>query len=134
MKNKFIIGAMTGMSSLALAVPIFAQVSGAQSASSAATQTDQAETQGTDIQFDPKKGGHVGLNGAKEELLTGTDAERITAAALVAVPGGQIERVETDTDGDAYEAHMTSSDGTPVTVKFDANFSVTEVQEGHGGR
>ena len=41
-------------------------------------------------------------------------------------------RVETDGDGDAYEAHMTKADGSLVTVKFDKNYAVTEVEDGHG--
>jgi hypothetical protein len=87
--------------------------------------------------FDPTKGGHVGQNGTKEELLTGSDAEKAKAAALAAVPGGTIQRVETDAEGAAYEAHMTKSDGTPVTVKMDKDFKVTGTEEGgpggHGG-
>src|SRR5215211_6259820 len=57
-------------------------------------------------QFDPTKGGHVGQNGAREELLTGDTAEKVKAAALAAVPGGTVQRVETDAEGSPYEAHM----------------------------
>src|SRR5437867_2862770 len=32
--------------------------------------------------FDPTKGGHVGQNGMREELLTGDTAEKVKAAAL----------------------------------------------------
>ena len=67
-----------------------------------------------------------------ETVLTGTDAEKAKAAAVKAVPGGTVDRVETDADGAAYEAHMTKSDGTKVTVKFDKNFAVTAVQDGMG--
>ena len=79
---------------------------------------------------DPSKGGHVGANGVKEELLTGDVAEKVKAAALAAVPGGTIERVENDAEGSPYEAHMTKADGTHVTVKVDASFKVTGVEEG----
>jgi hypothetical protein len=65
-------------------------------------------------------------------VLTGSDAERGRAAALAAVPGGTVDRVETDSDGAAYEAHMTKSDGTKVTVKFDKDFTVTGVEDGMG--
>lgn len=34
------------------------------------------------------------------------------AAALEAVPGGTIIRVETDNEGSAYEAHVQKSDGS----------------------
>jgi hypothetical protein len=80
-------------------------------------------------QMDPRKGGHVGQNGKKEELLTGDVAQKVTAAALSAVPGGTIQRVETDAEGSPYEAHMTKADGTRVTVKFDSNFKVTHTED-----
>jgi hypothetical protein len=80
--------------------------------------------------FDPTKGGHVGANGVVEKLLTGTTADKARAAALAAVPGGTIERVETDAEGAVYEAHMVKSDGTHVTVKMDANFKVTGIENG----
>jgi hypothetical protein len=68
-----------------------------------------------------------------ETVLTGTDAEKATAAALKAIPGGTVDRVETDADGAVYEAHMTKSDGSRVTVKFDKDFNITAVQDGMGG-
>jgi hypothetical protein len=67
-----------------------------------------------------------------ETPLTGTDAEKAKAAALAAVPGATVDRVETDADGAAYEAHVTRSDGTKATVKFDQDFNVTGVEEGMG--
>jgi len=63
-----------------------------------------------------------------ETLLTGDTATKVTQAALAKVPGGTIVRVETDADGHAlYEAHMTKSDGTPVTVYVDKSFNVVSV-------
>lgn len=41
-------------------------------------------------------------NGKTETPLTGTDAEKATAAALAAWPGATVERVETDADGATY--------------------------------
>jgi uncharacterized membrane protein YkoI len=81
---------------------------------------------------DPALGGHVGANGTKEALLTGDTADKVKAAALAAVPGGTIERVENDAEGSPYEAHMTKADGSHVTVKVDAGFSVTGIEDGHG--
>jgi len=49
------------------------------------------------------------------------------------VPGATILRVETDSGGAAYEAHMRKADGTYVTVKFDRNFTVTGTDRGFGG-
>jgi hypothetical protein len=72
-------------------------------------------------------------NGPGETLLTGTTAEKVKAAALASVPGGTIIRVETDSDGSPYEAHVTKADGTQVTVKVDAGFKVTATEQGFGG-
>jgi len=67
-----------------------------------------------------------------ETQLTGADAAKAKAAALEAVPGGTVHRVETDAGDAAYEAHMTKSDGTLVTVKMDKSFTVTAVEDGMG--
>jgi hypothetical protein len=67
-----------------------------------------------------------------ETVLMGVDAATATAAAMKAVPGGTVVKVETDADGAVYEAHMTKTDGTRVTVKFDENFAVLAVQDGMG--
>jgi hypothetical protein len=67
-----------------------------------------------------------------EKAETGTDLATLKAAALKAVPGGTVYRVETDADGATYEAHMTKADGGHVTVKFGKNFAVTAVQDGMG--
>ena len=71
--------------------------------------------------------------GSSEELLTGTVADQVTAAALAAVPGGTIDRVETDDGEAAYEAHTTDADGNRVTVTFDESFNVLATEAG-GGR
>jgi hypothetical protein len=84
--------------------------------------------------FDPAKGGHVGANGLREELLTGDTAEKVKSAALAAVPRGTIERVETDAEGSPYEAHMTTADAKHVTVKVDSSFKVTDTEAGPGPR
>ena len=67
-----------------------------------------------------------------EKAVSDSVAAKLKAAALKAVPGGTVYRVETDGDGDAYEAHMKKADGTPVTVKFDASFNVTGTEDGMG--
>jgi hypothetical protein len=79
---------------------------------------------------DPSRGGHVGANGVREELLTGDVADKVRAAALDKVKGGTIERVETDADhGSPYEAHVRRSDGTELEVLVNRDFSVTAVNE-----
>jgi hypothetical protein len=71
-------------------------------------------------------------HGPGETLLTGTTASKVTAAAKAAVPGATIIRVETDSEGAAYEAHMRKADGSYVTVKLDKNFKVTSTIDGFG--
>ena len=72
-------------------------------------------------------------HGPGETLLTGTTAEKVKAAALDRVPNATVIRVETDSDGSAYEAHLQKADGSYVTVKVDASFNVTGTIDGFGG-
>ena len=66
-----------------------------------------------------------------ETLLTGDTAAKVRAAALAKVSGGTVERVETDADGNAaYEAHMTRSDGSRVTVYVNKSFEVVGTEAG----
>jgi hypothetical protein len=65
--------------------------------------------------------------------LTGDLATKAEAAALKAVPGATIIRVETDSNGGTYEAHLKKADGSFVTVQFDADFNVTSTDSGFGG-
>jgi len=78
---------------------------------------------------DAGHGGHP-----DEELLTGTTADRVAAAAMAEYPTATIERVETDSEG-IYEAHIVTAGGQPVIVQVDRNFTVTGTQTGfgHGG-
>jgi hypothetical protein len=80
----------------------------------------------------------AGVNPAKvahgpgETLLTGSAASKAKAAALAAVPGATVIRVETDSGPAAYEAHLRKADGSFVTVKLDKSFHVTATQSGFG--
>ena len=67
-----------------------------------------------------------------EKAVTGASAATLKAAALKAVPGGTVVRVETDAGDAAYEVHLTKADGTPVTVKFDKNLRLLRVETGMG--
>jgi hypothetical protein len=78
---------------------------------------------------DPATMGH----GPGEKLLTGSDAAKAKAAALAAVPGATVIRVETDSGDAAYEAHLQKSDGSYVTVEMDSSFHVTGTESGFGG-
>ena len=128
--HRFGRGAALGLGALALlgAVAVGgATIASAASPSPTPTAGTPAAQGGT---FDPTKGGHVGANGVVEKLLTGTTADKARAAALAAVPGATIERVENDAEGAVYEAHMVKSDGSHVTVKMDASFKVTAIESG----
>ncbi len=72
-------------------------------------------------------------HGPGEKLLSGSTADKVTAAALDAVPGGTIVRVETDSDGSTYEAHVQKANGSYVTVKIDASFNASDTIDGFGG-
>ena len=79
------------------------------------------------------RGGHHGPGGGSgETALTGDVADKVSAAALAAVPGGSIIRVETDSDGSPYEAHVRKADGTEVVVKVNEAFAVTGTEAGGG--
>jgi len=111
----------------ALAGGIIASAAGANAAEPAATATTSTAT--------PQTGG--GIGGATpvrsdEHQVTGANAATLRAAALKAVPGGTVVRIETDAGDAAYEVHMTKPDGSVVTVKFDKNLAVLRVETGMG--
>lgn len=106
--------------------------------SAASTATQSAPAQGAQQQGQPPQGTPPGQNGQQptgvpprrsdETLLTGDAAAKAKAAAAAKLPGATIVRVETDADsGGKYEAHVTTSDGSPATVLMDADFNVTTV-------
>ena len=99
------------------------------STSAAGTAASTASAAAAPTAPDPATVDH----GPGETLLTGTTATKVKAAALAAVPGATVIRVETDAQGSAYEAHLTKSDGTQVTVKLDTAFKVTATESGFGG-
>ncbi|HEY5247985.1 MAG TPA: hypothetical protein VIJ15_05955 [Dermatophilaceae bacterium] len=101
--------------------------SAADSSTSPAATTSAAVASGPGVRADTATPVRSG-----EKAQTGTNLATLQAAALKAVPGGTVYRVETDADGATYEAHMTKADGTQVTVKFDKTFKVTAIQSGMG--
>ena len=102
---------------------------GPPEASASRAATPPSTTAATSTAPDPSQGGHV-ANGITEVLLTGDTAAKVTAAAQGAVSGATVDRVENDAEGATYEAHMTKSDGSKVTVKVNADFSVASVETG----
>ena len=97
----------------------------AQTSSSSST----AATSDPSTAADANHGPHT-ANGITETPLTGDDLSKATAAAQAAVPGATIERAETDAEGAAFEVHVTKADGSEATVKLDASFNVTSVEDG----
>ena len=71
-------------------------------------------------------------HGPGETLLTDGTADKVKQAALDKVSGATVIRVETDSEGAAYEAHLRKADGTEVTVKLDKQYQVTDVVNGFG--
>lgn len=130
-QKALISGAMLGATIAGGAVGAsFLGTAGAQTGTSSTTAATAATgTAATATAPDPSQGGHV-ANGITEALLTGDTATKVTAAAQGAVSGATVDRVENDAEGATYEAHMTKSDGTKVTVKVNADFSVASVQDG----
>lgn len=126
--RKAVIGGALVVSTMAGGALGAALISGTAQAADNTTTTNPAPP----ANFDPSQAHHA-ANGITETLLTGDDADKAKAAALKAVPGGTVQRVETDAEGDAYEAHMLDASGNPVTVKFDKDFNVTKTETGGPG-
>ena len=101
----------------------------AGAAQSSSTTGASSSSTPTASQGQPPNGGrHVGANGKQEQALSADVAAKVKAAALKKLPGGTIERVETDVDhGSPYEAHVTKSDGTQLEVLVNKAFEVTAV-------
>ena len=100
--------------------------SGSSSSSSSAAALPAFAAAGT-----PAPNGQApwGMQRSDETPLTGDALSKVEAIAKAKVPNGTIVRVETDADGNAaYEAHMTKSDGTPVTVYVNKDFELVSVE------
>ncbi|MGN6330536.1 MAG: hypothetical protein ACTHOD_02660, partial [Motilibacteraceae bacterium] len=99
----------------AIAGGILAGTVGAQAATTAPTPSaSSTHTAGAPSAPDGRRPGPGGPHGT-ETALTGDLAAKVKAAALAKVPGATVDRVETDADGAAYEAHLTKADGSHVT-------------------
>src|SRR5215470_15871859 len=118
----------------ALAGGVLAGTLSASAASSTPSSTTSSSSSSSTEAPGPGPGSGPGRPGgadpvrSDETKVTGSNADTLRAAALKAVPGGTVYRIETDAGDAAYEVHMTKSDGTLVTVKFDQNLKVTKVE------
>jgi hypothetical protein len=109
-----------------LATALSASASGSASVTAASTVSSPSGGAMT-----PGPGGAQPLR-SDEKIVTGATAATLRAAALKAVPGASVYRIETDAGDGAYEVHMKEADGSLVTVKFDKNLKVTKVESGMG--
>jgi hypothetical protein len=120
-----------GGSALATAASTGSSSSSSSSSSSTGSSTTQSaapDRDGDGHGGPGPNGRHVGANGQEEQALSADVAAKVKAAALAKVPGGTVERVETDVDhGSPYEAHVRKSDGTELEVLVDKDFAVTAV-------
>jgi hypothetical protein len=121
-------GGVAGLAALALGGSAIADAASTTTHSSSSSQTTAAPSAPQGPPPGGAQGGHT-ANGKTETLLTGDTAAKVKAAALGKLPGGTIERVETDADfGSPYEAHVRKADGTSVQVLVDDSFQVTAVK------
>jgi hypothetical protein len=119
----------TAATTVGLAVGV-AGVAGAATSSTTTTTTPTATA--PSAAHPPAMNPATVSHGPGETLLTGSSADRVRAAALAAVPGATILRVETDSAGSPYEAHLRKADGSYVTVKVNTSFAATATQNGFG--
>jgi hypothetical protein len=125
--------AVGALGALALGGSAFAGAASTSSNSSASPSSSPSSAYGANgQQARPPNGGppgrHLGANGKQEQALSGDVAAKVKAAALKKVPGGTVERVETDVDhGSPYEAHVRKADGTELEVLVNESFAVTAV-------
>jgi hypothetical protein len=109
-----------------LATALSASASGNASATAASTVSSPAGGAKT-----PGPGGAQPVR-SDEKSVPGATAATLRAAALKAIPGASVYRIETDAGDGVYEVHMKKADGSLVTVKFDKNLQVTKVESGMG--
>ena len=107
-------------------------LAGSQVANAASSPTSSASTSAASSAPNAGVDPATMTHGPGETLLTDGTASKVKAAALTAVPGGTVIRVETDSAGSPYEAHVQKSDGSIVTVKIDNSFNVTSTESGFG--
>src|SRR3954447_16573519 len=108
-------------------------VGAAAVAGAASNKSSGSSSSGSTNAAPSRNGVPPGGHGPGETLLTDGTATKVRQAAQDKVPGGTILRVETDSDGSPYEAHVQKSDGSEVVVKVNKDFKATDVQSGPGG-
>ena len=76
----------------------------------------------------------VASNDDGDHAVTGSRAERATAAALAATEGGTVNSVERDSEnGATWEVEVTKLDGTTVDVRLDQSYQVVVIEGDRDG-
>lgn len=80
-------------------------------------------------------GAVAATSGEDDDVVTGPDADRAAAAALVATDGGTANSVERDSeDGATWEVEVTRPDGSTVDVRLDEALAVVIIEgDSEGG-
>lgn len=74
-------------------------------------------------------GGAYALAADDDVNVTGPEADKATAAALVITGGGKANSVERDSeDGAVWEVEVTKPDGQTVDVRLDADYGLVVVE------
>jgi hypothetical protein len=109
---------------------VLASALSASASTSAASSSTASPASSGDARA-PGSGGAQPVR-SDEKSVSSATAAALRAAALKAVAGGTVYRIETDAGDGVSEVHMTKADGSLVTVKFDKNLKVTKVESGMG--
>src|SRR3954470_787153 len=118
---------IAGVAVLAAVAVGAAAVAGAASNNSSSNNSGNGSSSSPQTQR--QQGVPPGGHGPGETLLTDGTATKVKKAAEDKVSGGKVLRVETDSDGSPYEAHVQKSDGSQAVVKVNKDFKVTDVQK-----
>ena len=122
------VGTVFGAAGVASAVTNQGDTSSTDPTVQADDEADEIDDEANEgVETDDDDDGDHGRMG-DETPLTGSVAEQVTAAAVAAVPGGTVTKVEQE--GTGYEAHVTDADGNEVEVYFDQDMNVLETEQG----
>ena len=130
--QKFV-GATAVLAAIAIGSAVVADAASSGSKSSSNGSTAASGQSGAPRGAPPGAPDGIPPQRPDETLLTGDTAAKVRQAALDKVSGATVIRVDTDSDGSPYEAHLRKSDGTFVTVKVNKDFEVTATEQGFGG-
>jgi hypothetical protein len=129
-RNKRWAGAVGLLAAGAISGGVLASALSASASGNASTATASTVSSSAGEARTPGPGGAQPVR-PDEKSVPGATAATLRAAALKAVPGATVYRIETDAGDGAYEVHMKKA-GSLVTVKFDKNLKVTKVESGMG--